>query len=803
MKNLALFLMAACVVGAVGMEAWTQVAPDAPNTAPPSLKTVRPLAPPNLGQFVRDRTAAIQLGKAIYWDMQLGSDGVTACATCHFHAGTDGRTKNTMNPGHDGALFAGSPNLELALGDFPFHQFADLEDPASPLLRTHDDVAGSAGILARTFVRQSANAKIPEVSTPIVDTVFNVGGVPVRQVGGRNAPSVINSAYNFHNFWDGRAHDTFNGVNSFGPSDGGRGIFFNNGTTIVEQPVRIPRASLASQAVGPPVNPLEMTYVGRTWPDIGRKMLRARPLAYQQVQFTDSKLGPLARFRFARGQAVPLTGLKVRSYTDLVKQAFQPNLWDSRSVVRVNDDGTRTVLPRGRSTKNVYSQMEMNFSLFFGLAVMLYEGELISDDSKYDKFMDGTAELAPLELEGLNLFLNQGQCIVCHFGAQFTSATAQVIVGLQQEALPDFPVLLNGAGMSPPVTTPMQGVGDATINLLAGLIEADARFTDGQPTAVELHFGAVGTDGPVMFNFVIDLDAAGLPRPRARLDGTAANFIPSPEVPTFNDAVAAIMAQNAYVIAKTAANPAGEVRGQFTLPPAAGPVEFMGGVVSAVFYDVGFYNLGVRFNPEDAGRGGSDPFGVPLGYATLGEMKALDTLPAHFENFVPDLPAGVGIVSNLGAFKTPSLRNVELTGPYFHNGSMLVLGHVMDFYSRGGIAHNENLPHTHPLIETMKNALAGQHPRHLALIAFLKTLTDERVRQESAPFDHPQLFVPVGLAGNHQAVLPDKNPLVRKLRLRGLAPNEGLMELPALGVAGRPALGLPPLGTFLNATHEQ
>ena len=49
-------------------------------------------------------------------------------------------------------------------------------------------------------------------------------------------------------------------------------------------------ASLASQATGPPLSDVEMSYAGRTWPDIGKKLLRApqggaplRPLAYQKV----------------------------------------------------------------------------------------------------------------------------------------------------------------------------------------------------------------------------------------------------------------------------------------------------------------------------------------------------------------------------------------------------------------------------------------------------------------------------------------------------------------------------------------
>ena len=65
---------------------------------PNSLKTVAvPL--PSLTNYVKDTAAAIRLGKALFWDMQVGSDGQTACATCHFSSGVDPRLVNTINPG--------------------------------------------------------------------------------------------------------------------------------------------------------------------------------------------------------------------------------------------------------------------------------------------------------------------------------------------------------------------------------------------------------------------------------------------------------------------------------------------------------------------------------------------------------------------------------------------------------------------------------------------------------------------------------------------------------------------------------
>ena len=100
-----------------------------------------------------------------------------------------------------------------------------------------------------------------------------------------------------------------------------------------------------------------------------------------------------------------------------------------------------------------------------------------------------------------------------------------------------------------------------------------------------------------------------------------------------------------------------------------------------------------------------------------------------------DMPTGVD-----GAFKVPGLRNVELTGPFFHNGGQKTLLQVMEFYNRGSDFGMENLgdtaPNIHPL-ELDDAQLAD-------LVEFMLTLTDERVRCKRAPFDHPELKVPAG-----------------------------------------------------------
>jgi cytochrome c peroxidase len=52
--------------------------------------------------------------------------------------------------------------------------------------------------------------------------------------------------------------------------------------------------------------------------------------------------------------------------------------------------------------------------------------------------------------------------------------------------------------------------------------------------------------------------------------------------------------------------------------------------------------------------------------------------------------AVTGVEADRGRFKTPSLRNVALTAPYMHDGSIATLDEVLDFYLRGGRA-NRNL----------------------------------------------------------------------------------------------------------------
>jgi cytochrome c peroxidase len=115
--------------------------------------------------------------------------------------------------------------------------------------------------------------------------------------------------------------------------------------------------------------------------------------------------------------------------------------------------------------------------------------------------------------------------------------------------------------------------------------------------------------------------------------------------------------------------------------------------------DRAFHNVGVRPQVEDHGRG-----------TVTGEP------------------------GDDGKFKTPSLRNLELRGPYMHNGRFATIEDVVEFYNRGGDfgAPNHD-PRVRPLNLTAQSKAA--------LAAFLRRpLTDERVKLELPPFDRPQLY---------------------------------------------------------------
>lgn len=555
--------------------------------------------PPNLAEFVKDKAAAIKLGKALFWDMQVGSEGGQACASCHYRAGADPldiRAKNQLNPGSDGTfqVLAG-PNLTLTPADFPFHQVSPVDSRLASgqlVTRSKNDVVGSQGVELEAFQNINIGSAI-DTGLPVNDPVFG----HIRQVTGRNTPPAVNAVFNYVNFWDGRANNIFNGSSPIGPLDTEAGVWINLGgvsaPVLGKVKVAIPNASLASQATGPPLSSVEMSYAARTWPELGKKMLGLAPLAQQLVSPTDSVLGGLSKS--------PANGITA-TYDQMIKDAFQAKYWAVGGTIQI---GTQT-----------FSQMEANFSLFWGLAIQLYEATLVSDQTPFDLWLaanspsNGGGIISQDAATGFGIF--QSKCAMCHVGSELTDASL-------------------------------------TQAFIEGLI----------------------------------------------ITGDTNN--------------------------------------------------------SNAISDQGFHNIGVRLTADDIGRGGVINF--DLSFARQAIDQANGTIPFAAPQPLPNgATAGTPVAVN-GSFKTPSLRNIALTAPYMHNGSMATLGQVVEFYSRGGNFANLELAKE-------MNAPTGLSATDRAkVVAFLNALTDPRVANETAPFDHPELRIPAGGApafGDGLITLPAK-----------------------------------------------
>jgi cytochrome c peroxidase len=100
---------------------------------------------------------------------------------------------------------------------------------------------------------------------------------------------------------------------------------------------------------------------------------------------------------------------------------------------------------------------------------------------------------------------------------------------------------------------------------------------------------------------------------------------------------------------------------------------------------------------------------------------------------------------DLGAFKTPTLRDIELTGPYMHDGSIRTLLDVLRFYNRGGAKN--------PMLDEKMTALNLTEQEMNALVEFLRALTSDDVLR-LVQSSRPQTRTPVD-----SSVLQNRVPL--------------------------------------------
>jgi cytochrome c peroxidase len=667
--------------------------------------------------IVINRDKALVLGKALFWDVNVGSDG-TACASCHFHAGADPRSKNQIAPlaGQTAARFdvavdgfPRGPNYTLRRSDFPLVQpvTPTVEIGVGGLLRSSDNAIGSAGTFGGTFQAAELSEQAADHCARAPDGVFHVGALGARRVIARNAPSVINAAFNHRNFWDGRASNVFNGSSEWGERDRAAGVWvlLPNGD-VAKRAMRLGNASLASQALAPPVNATEMACAGRSLADLGRKLLFRRPLENQRVHPEDSVLVP---YSFSTPSALR-PGLRTYYFT-LVREAFNPKFWSSN---KRGPFGAPPARPGGAQLP--YSQLEANFGMFFALALQIYQSSLISDDAPFDRSrrdQDGIPiDLTEAQIRGFQQF-RTAHCNLCHIGPVFTSAAVET----NARVVRDNPRAFGNETITVPTTRNVV----ARVPAIKGTGFVDTGFA---ATGVGQDDWDPGLAGRDPFGNPLSFAAQYL----QFLAGNRAGVVDS-----------VVMTTRPCDL---------QVPIAFNLPVPH----------SIIFTQV----EGVRPQMQDtAGCYNSAGAWLPLPAAAAAELARAGNRKM--------------LAATDSAFKVPSLRNVELTGPYMHNGSMATLEEVVEFYARGGNfdGRSKQFGTVFPQPELQLDAAARAD-----LVAFLKSLTDERVRYERAPFDHPELFVPHGHPGDHTRIT-SAHPLDASLG------DDEMIVIPAVGAAGR------------------
>jgi cytochrome c peroxidase len=843
---LPIFATVVAIVAAVGY--FEHVQAQSAGQAATMVVPLRPLAPlstvpvpPVFGMegILADKTAAIQLGKALFWDMQAGSDDTQACASCHFNAGADSRAINQINPGQnagDNSFQVGSaPNYRLNPGtpeagfggyhdgDYPFHKLSDVDQGAN-LISDANDVTGSQGVFAATHDQivvntttaivlpnpsgtvprpapggitttpdtdvalllphgqLSPNLRIPlphsiiipkpaaggatptptpqvlvinsnsvEQTASVVDPVFSFADpdnptqrINTRRVTGRNTPSVVDAVFNFRNFWDGRAQNVCNGANPFGARDGQSHLMVTdqNGTQLGPALVNMKNSALCSQALGPILSAVEMSADDRNFHQVGKKLLARTPLAKQLVDPTDSVLGALS--------SAPNKGLST-SYAALVQKAFQPEWWQFQLHLCLAADGSiaAKVDPAKSETcpsaTTDYSQMEYNFSLFWGVAIQMYESTLIADQTPLDKYLE---QQHSYTLTGDN----HSSSYLIQLPAGLTPYTVSVISLNPQFDFSDQDVYAFDDGFGRFTGT---GV-DGTVNYATGMIVVN--FEDPPVSSV-----------PVRINYSV----GPTPLTQPQLHGLL----------LFQTKGRCVVCHGGPELSNAAVD---------TVTP--NPLERMiMGDLQVRVYDTGYYHIGVRPGAEDAGLAGTDPIaGLPLSNGEFQRQRVCND--SSISLMVPGRP-GDGItqaplscsddIARTGFFKAPQLRNVALTAPYFHNGSQLTLEQVVEFYNRGGdFTTVSEIGIMDPDIAPIGFTLQEKQD----LVDFLRNgLTDPRTVAQAAPFDHPQFFTPNGHPADPSGYAVQKDP-----SHPGQAMTQ-LMELPATGKNGG-----PPLPTFLD-----
>jgi cytochrome c peroxidase len=145
-----------------------------------------------------------------------------------------------------------------------------------------------------------------------------------------------------------------------------------------------------------------------------------------------------------------------------------------------------------------------------------------------------------------------------------------------------------------------------------------------------------------------------------------------------------------------------------------------GNATSPLFSDQKFHNIGIAAHQQ----GFPELAQQALAIVRAGDEKQIDELAIQSKYAEVGRFLVTRNVNNIGAFKTPTLRNIGITAPYMHDGTMVTLWDVLDHYNKGGVPN--------PYLDGGMQRLALTEPEIDDLAAFLFTLTDDRFKNFGA-----------------------------------------------------------------------
>ncbi|XXF78794.1 cytochrome c peroxidase [Myxococcaceae bacterium GXIMD 01537] len=199
-----------------------------------------------------------------------------------------------------------------------------------------------------------------------------------------------------------------------------------------------------------------------------------------------------------------------------------------------------------------------------------------------------------------------------------------------------------------------------------------------------------------------------------------------------------------------------------------------GNAVSPLFSDQRFHNIGIAAQKQDFVRLAREGLEV----VRTGDEKQIDELALNSRFGELGRFLVTKDENDIGAFKTPTLRNVAITAPYMHDGSLATLWDVVDHYNKGGVAN--------PYLDGGMQRLGLLEPEIDDLVAFLNTLTDERyteygvrqmAAQREAKVKRPERDTPMALGkkGHMGDLAPNPDLKVKNPADIGVYGTEGLV----------------------------